>query len=90
MREILALLVCICITVGAMPNPDASGGIPEGVRMACKQYMMDLRSSLADEEGVPFDVSASPTSVFCLTDYGERSLRINMQERPQRNSSYCK
>ena len=37
------------------------------------QYMKDLQSTLANAEGRPIheDLSADPTSVLCLADYGK-------------------
>lgn len=45
--------------------------VVQSLNSPCVQYLEDLKSELADAEGKPKDVYASPTSVFCIPDYGK-------------------
>lgn len=79
MESVVLLLLCIS-AAAAMPAGEGGQGADAGaadykskVDSPRIQYMLDLQSSVADENGNPRaeDLTASPTSVFCLADYGE-------------------
>jgi hypothetical protein len=56
----------------------SSSAMASGSNSSCFQYMKNLQSSIADESGKPTqkNLSASPTSVLCLLDYGECSSQL--------------
>lgn len=83
------MLIVICIFLSllaaAMPVEDSisqSGGEnhmggSDIQNSPLLQYMRELQSTIADEDGVPSqDLAASPTSVFCLADSGEIINRL--------------
>ena len=70
--EILRLLLAICAITELSAIP--VGAAEESkVSESCLEYMTALQASLTDEEGIPIttDLADTPTSVTCLTDFGE-------------------
>lgn len=66
----LVLFTACALAAAAAPAPILPAA-SEVQMSSCLHYMEDLWFDLAEETGKPKNISQSPTSVFCIPDYGE-------------------